>query len=112
MEYIEDNEIVLETHANPEGIPWKVVKSKKEERRIFHGDVHHFLKTDLFAAKDDSEIEALYAKLQPLLEEAYRKRMENYKPPNFDRIVIPNVKKQFPSIREILVNNPIMEKPK
>jgi len=92
-EVIPDNEIVIEDHSG-EDIPWRVVRSKVEEREIFWGDCHRLLGEDCFAVGFDPE--SAYERLKPLLAKEREERLANYKPAKFDRITIPKINKLYP----------------
>lgn len=94
QEVIPDNQIVIEDHSD-EFPPWKVVRSRVEEREIWWGDCKRLLGEDCFAPGFDPE--SAYERLKPLLMQEHEERLANYKPVKFEKITIPRINKMYPT---------------
>jgi hypothetical protein len=97
QEYIPDNFVVTEDY--PEGpIPWKVGHSKVQEKVIYARDAERLLGINIFA--EGVEPLAVFEKLQPLLEQEHKERLEFFEknPVKFERITVPKVNKPWPNL--------------
>jgi tRNA U34 5-methylaminomethyl-2-thiouridine-forming methyltransferase MnmC len=94
-EHIPDNEIVLQELSER----CKVVKSKQQEKVIWLGDAHRYLKItsyDFFKLSSD-ELYELHEKLQPYLD-AELERRRQLPPAKFEKISLPKINKPYPKL--------------
>jgi len=101
-EHIPDNEIVLEDHPASEcGIPWKVVRSKQEEKHVWLRETERLLKVTEIFTMTSEELYAIYDQIQPLLKAEHEQWLEKNKdrpPVQFTKISIPKINKIWPKL--------------
>jgi len=104
-EVIPDNEIVIKEEKGGIGedgqyrMPVKWVRHKQEERVIWLNDCSRLL--DLNPFHEGTDLEDVYARLEPLLKaeaEERRARYEKEGPVRFAKITIPKINRPFPQL--------------
>ena len=98
-EVIPDNEIVLEDHPGVPGvnIPWKIVKSKQKEKRIWLRETERWLGITEIFTMTSKELYEIYDKLQPFIQKE-RERRRNLPPPIYDKISLPQINRVYPML--------------
>jgi argininosuccinate lyase len=69
-----------------------------KERRIWAEDAAHLLKIQDIFKVTEAELETIFNDLQPLLEAARQERKKNYKPPTYNHLSIPLVRRKYPEL--------------
>ena len=104
MEFIPDNETVLEDHSD-ESIPWQIVNTSQPAKHVWLQDTRRWLgiTTEIFTMTSE-ELYGIYDKLQPFMEAEAERILAN-----FSKISIPKIKAIYPQsvIRELCRDNEI-----